>query len=69
MSDEGPVMGPEQRGRAGQIDPRSTPLGEEPTEGSKLRIPIQSDHSFRSNPITHSDPIRSPWHGGCVALA
>jgi len=35
MSDEGPVMGPEQRGRAGQIDPRSTPLGEEPTEGSK----------------------------------
>src|SRR5450759_2917536 len=35
MSDEGPVMGPEQRGRAGQIDQRSTPLGEEPTEGSK----------------------------------
>jgi hypothetical protein len=35
MSDEGPVMGPKQRGRAGQIDPRSTPLGEEPTEGSK----------------------------------
>ena len=28
-------MGPEQRGRAGQIDRRSTPLGEEPTEGSK----------------------------------
>ena len=35
MSDEGPVMGSEQRGRAGQIDRRSTPLGDEPTEGSK----------------------------------
>ena len=35
MSDEDPVMGSEQRGRAGQIDRRSTPLGEEPTEGSK----------------------------------
>ena len=35
MSDEDPVMGSERRGRAGQIDRRSTPLGEEPTEGSK----------------------------------
>ena len=35
MSDEGPVMGLEQRGRAGQIDQRSTPLGEEPTERSQ----------------------------------
>src|SRR5665213_1671686 len=35
MSDEGPVMGLEQRGRAGQIDQRSTPLGEELTERSQ----------------------------------
>ena len=25
-----------------------------------LRIPDQSDHPFRLNPITHSGPIRSP---------
>jgi retron-type reverse transcriptase len=38
-SDEGPVMGPERRGRADKIDLTPTPLvGEEPMERSKLKV-------------------------------
>jgi retron-type reverse transcriptase len=39
MSGEGLVMGPEQRGRAGQINRRPTPSGEEPKgrSGSKVK--------------------------------
>src|ERR1700728_1332285 len=37
-SDEGPVMGLEPRGRAGQVDRRSTPSGEEPKERPKPTV-------------------------------
>lgn len=37
-SEEVPVMGMEQRGRAGQVDQRSTPLGKEPTDRPRRQV-------------------------------